>query len=245
MKQKSPPGIVKQQLALDAYLQTLLDDVPDADASVEAKAPSSPEAKPVTLVARQPAPIVAEASPPVLQAEPKARKARISSPDTVLAAAENPTKLQALSVMPDWSQYEFQALFFKVDQLILATPLVELSRTIKMDRKPSQIPGQPSWFLGLVDEHDSRIGVLDTSQLIFGKSRVRQGKFEDSPAARILITQDKRWGLVCDEILSIGKIKPDGVRWRTARQKKPWLIGTVIDELTAIVDVKQLVPHRK
>ncbi|WNB76495.1 chemotaxis protein CheW [Methylomonas koyamae] len=245
MKQKSPSGIVKQQLALDAYLQTLLDDVPDADASVEAKAPSSPEAKPVTLVARQPAPIVAEAPPPVLQAEPKARKARISSPDTVLAAVENPAKLQALSVMPDWSQYEFQALFFKVDQLILATPLVELSRTIKMDRKPSQIPGQPSWFLGLVDEHDSRIGVLDTSQLIFGKSRVRQGKFEDSPASRILITQDKRWGLVCDEILSIGKIKPDGVRWRTARQKKPWLIGTVIDELTAIVDVKQLVPHRK
>lgn len=110
---KIPPGIVKQQLALDAYLQTLLDDVPDADASVEAKAPSSPEAKPVTLVARQPAPIVAEVSPPVLEAESKARKARISSPDTVLAAVENPAKLQALSVMPDWSQYEFQALFSK------------------------------------------------------------------------------------------------------------------------------------
>ena len=35
---------------------------------------------------------------------------------------------------------------------ILATPLVELSRTIKNDRKPGKIPGQPSWFMGLLDE---------------------------------------------------------------------------------------------
>lgn len=246
MKQKSPHGIVKQQLALDAYLQTLLDDVPEADASVEAEASPPVKASPVTSVARQPARIFVEALPPAaLIAEPKVAKPQTVNPVTALAAVENPAKLQALSVMPEWSQYEFQALFFKVDQLILATPLVELSRTIKMDRKPSQIPGQPSWFLGLVDEHDCRIGVLDTNQLIFGKSRARVRNLEDSPASRILITQDKRWGLICDEILSIGKIKPDGVRWRTARQKKPWLIGTVIDELTAIVDVKQLVPHRK
>jgi len=246
MKQKSPPGIVKQQLALDAYLQTLLDDVPEAEAGVEAKAPSLDQTSTVTSLVRQPARVVAEPAPlPALPAAPNVSKPQIASPVTALAAAENPAKLQALSVMPEWSQYEFQALFFKVDQLILATPLIELSRTIKMDRKPSQIPGQPSWFLGLVDEHDCRIGVLDTNQLIFGKSRARMRNFEDSPASRILITQDKRWGLVCDEILSIGKIKPDGVRWRTARQKKPWLIGTVIDELTAIVDVKQLVPHRK
>ena len=68
---------------------------------------------------------------------------------------------------------------------------------------------------------------------------------DERPFSRILITQDKKWGLACDEILSIGKIKPDRVRWRTVRLKKPWLIGTVIEELTAIVDVKQLAPHRK
>ncbi len=238
---KSPPTIVRQQLALDAYLQTLLDEVPEADESlpdpivieksiaVVAEAISKPQQKLA----------VAEISP-VVVAKPTLKSRR-----STLVAPENPAKLQALSVMPDWAQYEFQALFFKVDQLILATPLIELSRTIKIDRKPSKIPGQPSWFLGLLDEHDCRIGVLDTCQLIFGKARGQQLNAEDHPAKRILITQDKKWGLVCDEILSIGKVKPDGVRWRTARQKKPWLIGTVIDELTAIIDVKQLVPHRK
>ncbi len=247
MKQKSPPSIVKQQLALDVYLQTLLDDVPDADANVELEALARPTEKPVPVVATPPSKILTRVTPPQPVTRPLEQVIATQKirPSNTLVATENPAKLQALSVMPDWSQYEFQALFFKVDQLILATPLVELARTIKIDRRPSQIPGQPSWVLGLVDEHDSRIGVLDTSQLIFGKSRARMRNFEDSPASRILITQDKRWGLICDEILSIGRVKPYGVRWRTARQKKPWLIGTVIDELTAIVDVKQLVPHRK
>lgn len=234
---KPPPSIVHQQLALDVYLQTLLDEVPDAEVSAAVKSALEAEQAVVDTLSK---PLF---NAPVVTASPS--RAKATNQPGKLVAPENPAKLQALSVMPDWARHEFQALFFKVDQLILATPLIELSRTIKIDRKPTKIPGQPSWFLGLLDDHESRIGVLDTRQLIFGKSRGRHDDVEELSFERILITQDKKWGLVCDEILSIGKVKPDGVRWRTARQKKPWLIGTVIDELTAIVDVKQLVPHRK
>jgi purine-binding chemotaxis protein CheW len=120
-----------------------------------------------------------------------------------------------------------------------------LSRAIKIDQKPGKIPGQPAWFIGLLDEQDSRVGVLDTGQLIFGKSRGGARNLETNPFKSILITQDKRWGLACDEILSIGKVKPEKVRWRTSRQKKPWLIGTVIEELTAIIDLEELIPHRR
>ena len=232
MNQAKPQKqIVHQALALDVYLRTLLDEVPEADEAqtlvedkLEAKTQLKPVAEPASVI-EIPTEIVRQ------QAE--------------LVQPEKPTKLQALSVMPEWSRHEFQALFFKVDQLILATPLIDLSRTIKMERKPGMIPGQPSWFLGLLDDQDSRIGVLDTGQLVFGKSRGGQRNLEENPFQRILITQDKRWGLACDEILSIGKLRPEKVRWRTVRQKKPWLIGTVIDELTAIIDVTQLVPHRR
>lgn len=232
MKQSKPPQrIVQQQLALDAYLSTLLEEVPEALSTEQQPRieVTTPADKPV-LTAVQP--VVVEQ--PVLQ----------PVPDDLLVF-EKPAKLHPLSVMPDWAQHEFQALFFKVDHLILATPLVDLSRTIKIDRKPGKIPGQPSWFMGLLDENDSRIGVLDTGQLIFGKLRGSQRDLEARPFKCILITQDKRWGLACDEILSIGKLKPDKVRWRTSRQKKPWLIGTVIEELTAIIDLQELVPHRK
>lgn len=231
MKQSKPPQrIVQQQLALDAYLSTLLDEVPEAVSTGEQ---SRIIAKPREKTNEPEAPLITVARPMLqpLQNE--------------LVALEKPAKLHPLSVMPDWAQHEFQALFFKVDHLILATPLVDLSRTIKIDRKPGKIPGQPSWFMGLLDENDSRIGVLDTGQLIFGKLRGSQRDLEAKPFKCILITQDKRWGLACDEILSIGKLKPDKVRWRTSRQKKPWLIGTVIEELTAIIDLQELVPHRK
>jgi len=231
MKQaKPPPRIVQQQLALDAYLQTLLEVVPEADEADLATVAPAEQRSVQTL-----APDVA------VQAE----KALIRLPEPALVALENPAKLQALTVMPDWALTEFQALFFKVDQLILAAPLVDLARTIRLERKPGKIPGQPSWFLGLLDDQDSRIGVLDTGQLVFGKTRGQQRNLEERPFKCVLVTQDKKWGLACDEILSIGKLKPEKVRWRTVRRKRPWLIGTVIEELTAIVDVKQLVPHRK
>ena len=229
MRQEKPlPHIVQQELALDAYLSTLLEDVPEASISDDSKAPAQLLEKSVERI--QPV-ITSQALLKPLQNE--------------LVTLEKPTKLQPLSVMPDWAQHEFQALFFKVEHLILATPLTALSRTIKVDRKPSKIPGQPSWFIGLLDDQDSRIGVLDTEQLIFGKIRGSQRDLEANPFKSILITHDKRWGLACDEILSIGKLKPDKVRWRTNRQKKPWLIGTVIEELTAIIDLQELVPHRR
>lgn len=228
---KPQQKIIQQGLALDAYLSTLLDEIPEQ---------ILPEEKPAAIQVK-----VQEK-----QAEPIAPKVIVTRPlqpprPIATVTVDKPVKLHPLSVMPDWSQHEFQALFFKVEHLILATPLTELSRTIKIDRNPSKIPGQPSWFMGLLDEHDSRIGVLDTGQLIFGKLHGMQRDLETNPFKSILVTHDKRWGLACDEILSIGRLKPEKVRWRTSRQKKPWLIGTVIEELTAIIDLQALVPHRK
>lgn len=224
----SPHQIVQQQIALDSYLRTLLETVPEAD-DVVLELEQTVDVLP--RVETRPVELLLEKNPVVTLTQP-----------LVQPAAE--AKLHPLTVMPEWSQHEFQALFFKVEHLILATPLVELSRTINIERKIGKIPGQPSWFIGLLDDQDSRIGVLDTGQLVFGKTRGSRRNLEDNPFKRILITQDKRWGLACDEILSIGRLRPDKVRWRTSRQKRPWLIGTVIDELTAVIDVKALVPHR-
>jgi len=234
MKQeKSPQHIVQQQLALDVYLKTLLEEVPEASDDTQGqKHPVTSDTTARELVVRPVS--VVETVRPVVE-----------SSFAPLVELENRSKIHPLSVMPEWARHEFQALFFKVDHMILATPLTELSRTLKLDRKPGKIPGQPSWFLGLLDDQDSRIGVLDTGQLVFGKTRGGQRDLELNPFKRILVTQDKRWGLACDEILSIGRLKPEKVRWRTSRTKKPWLIGTVIEELTAIIDVQALVPSRR
>ena len=223
-KQMFGQRVLNQEIALDTYLSTLLEDIPN-DLSVAEE--------------------LRYAGIAVKEVEPQKK---ITPVVTVVSEVKEPLAekvINPLAIMPEWTQGEFQALFFKVDKLILAAPLTELLRTIRIDKQPTKIPGQPSWFMGLLDTHEQRIGVLDTGQLILGKNLGQQRDLEKKPFKTILISGDGRWGLACDEILSIGKLEPEKVRWRTVRQKRPWLIGTVIDELTAIIDVERLVPHRK
>ena len=128
MNQAKPQNLILQQgLALDDYLRTLLEDIPEAgdEPRVEPPKPRAESAPPRPLAKRE-----TEVQPEILKKN-----------ETVLVQPENPAKLHALAVMPEWTRHEFQALFFKVDQLILAAPLVDLARTIKLERKPGKIPG--------------------------------------------------------------------------------------------------------
>jgi len=220
---KFPQQLVQQEIALDSYLSTLLDEIP-TNLELDQLDQENEKVKQVELKLKSRPTIVEQGT----------------NKEAELTAVENP-----LSVMPSWAQDEFQALFFKVDKLTLVIPLTELLRMIKIEKQPSKLPGQPTWFMGLLESHGQQVGILDTGQLILGKSRGQQRNLEQQPFQSILITHDGKWGLACDEILSIGKIEPDQVRWRTLRQKRPWLVGTVIEELTAVIDVNHLVPHRK
>ncbi len=220
--------VVEQEVALDSYLSLLLEDIPS-------DIPSEPVEKKQTpkKIRVKKEPVKEEIVEPV--AKVKADK----------STKQTEKRLNPLSIMPEWTQHEFQALFFKLDNLILATPLTGLLRTIKIEDTLTSIPGQPSWFMGLLDTNEQAIGILDTGQLIFGKTIGQQRDREKQPFKSILITYDGKWGLVCDEILSIGKLTPEKVRWRTLREKRPWLVGTVIEELTAVIDLKQLIPDKK
>lgn len=226
--------IVNQDIALDSYLSTLLDEIPS---NITANNLG---------IKHVPAEVDIAENHTVTKTTSKLKNAvKDKAVDHQLAIKEpSLVKVNFLSVMPEWSRHEFTALFFKIDKLILAVPLIDLLRTIKTGTAPTKIPGQPSWFIGLLDTHDHRVGVLDTAQLIFGKTKKEQAD-KNKTFKSILITHDGKWGLVCDEVLSIGKLEPEKVRWRTKRQKRPWLIGTVIEELTAIIDINQIVPHRK
>ncbi len=236
--EKNEQQVVHQEIALDRYLSTLLDEIPN-DILVEQGA----EKKAETVDKSDQAEV--KVRPQLKTVEKNKYEKNVAQQVRVKSKELSVKIVNSLSIMPDWSQHEFQALFFKVDKLILATPLTDLLRTIKIHDSPVQIPGQPSWFIGLLDTHDQRIGVLDTGQLIFGRNKGQQRDLEIQPFKSILITYDGKWGLACDEILSIGKLEPEKVRWRTQRKKRPWLIGTVIEELTAVIDINQLVPHRK
>lgn len=271
---KGTAQIISQELALNVYLQTLLDDIPEdfpaeepvlvpvvapvVVESIVVKVAPVPIAQ-TEVVVKSKSVLDAPALKPVLHLDmlpltgkelqpikvtPKAETIVPVVERKVAAPAPETQKIRPLSVMPDWSRNEFQALFFRVDHLILATPLTELSRTLMFTRKPTKLPNQPTWFLGLLPDQGKNVGILDTGQLIFGRLR-GQRDLVMRPFPCLLITGDGNWGLACDEILSVGKLSPEKVRWRTLRQKRPWLIGTVTEELTAVIDIGELVPRRK
>ncbi|MGR9054026.1 MAG: chemotaxis protein CheW [Gammaproteobacteria bacterium] len=225
--------ILHQELALDTYLRTLLEELP---AVQEEKQASHPEPiKPAVIPLLKPGQGLTVVGPVKPKRLPEAR---IKPEPTTLPLAP-------LAVMPAWAQHEFQAIFFKLGGLVLATPLTELSRTLKFDRKVTQLPNQPSWFMGLIEDQDKKIGVLDSGQLILGKTQGRKRDLNEQPFKSLLVTGDGNWALACDELLSIGKLTPEQVRWRTRRERRSWLIGTVIEQLTAVIDVNQLTPRRK
>jgi purine-binding chemotaxis protein CheW len=60
------------------------------------------------------------------------------------------------------------------------------------------------------------------------------------PARHIVLIGDGRWGLVCDDVSTVITIDPAKVRWRSSRTKRPWLAGTAVEHLCAVLDAEQL-----
>ena len=150
-----------------------------------------------------------------------------------------------LAVMPEWSHTEFQALQFKIGDLTVATPLKALSRMLLFNQKLTKMPAQAAWILGILEENGRKVAILDGQQLIDGKVKGAQRDLASQPFSNLLICADSHWGVACDEVLSVVKIKPDGVRWRPLRKIRPWLVGPSIEALVAIIDLNQLVPAKK
>ncbi|HEV8077548.1 MAG TPA: chemotaxis protein CheW, partial [Marinobacter sp.] len=48
------------------------------------------------------------------------------------------------------------------------------------------------------------------------------------------------WGLACDNVAQSFTLNPQQVRWRTSRSKRPWLAGTVIDQMCAMLDAQSM-----
>jgi purine-binding chemotaxis protein CheW len=229
-----PTQLLQQELALNVYLSALLEEIPDAvldDVEPAVALEQDLKQPPIdTHVAIEPTALMPLPRVPTL------------APEHPVVQATEVQPIRFLSRMPDWSRTEFQALFFKVDQLIVATPLIALSRTVKFNRRPTRIPDQPSWFLGLLEDQHKKVGLLDSGQLLFGKLKGAQRDLQEQPFSNLLISADGNWGFACDDILSIGTLSPEKIRWRTLRKNRPWLIGTAIDELTAVIDINQLIP---
>lgn len=135
---------------------------------------------------------------------------------------------------PSWAQERFECLLFNVKGLTLAVPLVELGGIIKIEDEPTPLFGQPSWFLGLLRSNNMNVAMVDTAQWVLPPALIAK-----NPQAYELIIRihESHWGLACNAVDRSITLEPEQVRWRSSLTKRPWLAGTVIEHMCALIDV--------
>lgn len=193
-------------------------------ARVAAPGPARPEPRvvieaPVAKPEKKPEPITQKPSPVPL-------KQSSAQPQETPAA---PTQGR-----PDWAGDRFECLIFKVAGLQLAVPLVLLGAIHRLEGELTAIPGRPDWYLGMLPIGKRNLRVVDTAAWVMA-GRYPQGAADNY---RLVIRlDDSDWGLACDDVAQSFTLDPQDVKWRQVGGKRPWLAGTVVKHMCALIDV--------
>jgi purine-binding chemotaxis protein CheW len=139
---------------------------------------------------------------------------------------------------PAWACEPFECLLFDVAGLTLAVPLVSLGSIYPLaGQELTPLFGQPDWFLGILPSQAGNLKVLDTARWIMPdryRDDFRQG------LQYVISVQGYEWGLAVHHVSRSLRLDPDEIKWRTHRGQRPWLAGTVIEHMCALLDVSQL-----
>ena len=209
------PALVDSRDAIRDYLDTLLREIPDAG---DAKAP------PLEAPAPDPRP----SEPPRVATSPT---------DATESGGAEPLRAKEIRTSPPAGRPRgrFQALFFEIAGLRLAVALTDLHSVVpRGDVTITLMPDQPAWCLGLMRYRQRNVRVVDTAAMVLpagGRERS-----EIPPPSRILVVGDGGWALACHGIGEVVRLEEHEVKWRSPAGKRPWLAGTVIGHLCALVD---------
>ncbi|AZE03834.1 CheW domain-containing protein [Pseudomonas chlororaphis] len=139
---------------------------------------------------------------------------------------------------PSWAAEPFECLLFDVAGLTLAVPLVCLGSIYSLaGHELTPLFGQPEWFLGILPSQAGNLKVLDTARWVMPdryRDDFRQG------LQYVISVQGYEWGLAVHQVSRSLRLDPNEIKWRSHRGQRPWLAGTVIEHMCALLDVSEL-----
>ncbi|MEB0206690.1 CheW domain-containing protein [Pseudomonas sp. CCC3.1] len=139
---------------------------------------------------------------------------------------------------PAWASEPFECLLFDVAGLTLAVPLVCLGSIYSLEgRELTPLFGQPEWFLGILPSQSGKLNVLDTARWVM-PDRYRDDFREG--LQYVISVQGYEWGLAVHQVSRSLRLDPNQIKWRSHRGQRPWLAGTVIEHMCALLDVAEL-----
>ncbi|MEB0043027.1 MULTISPECIES: CheW domain-containing protein [unclassified Pseudomonas] len=252
----------RPQLALQSYLDALLFDATQEltvssdldefqaavleeqarDAVVSAALAAVVVAVPVPSVVHElalPAPVALV--PKVIEAKPVVERSVTmfsSVVDVPVALAQGTPPPLAKDGRPAWAAEPFECLLFDVAGLTLAVPLVCLGSIYSLaGTELTPLFGQPDWFLGILPSQSGNLKVLDTARWVMPdryRDDFRQG------LQYVISVQGYEWGLAVHHVSRSIRLDPNEIKWRSQRGQRPWLAGTVIEHMCALLDVSEL-----
>lgn len=253
----------RPQLALQSYLDGLLQDAAVEfaesitldefeaavleeqvrDARTMPQVQQAVAAKPVAELA--PRPLVL----PTIEMPAPEIEVRVEVPQEVVEAAVVVEAVQpmpqvlvvpepVLQGRPEWAQGPFECLLFDVAGLTLAVPLVCLGSIYPLEgQELTPLFGQPDWFLGILPCQAGNLKVLDTARWVM-PDRYRDDFREG--LQYVISVEGYEWGLAVHQVSRSIRLDPNEVKWRSQRTQRPWLAGTVIEHMCALLDIASL-----
>lgn len=149
---------------------------------------------------------------------------------------------ERVPVIPDWGNRVFQAMVFKVGELSLAVPLVELAGVVEWRPDPADNIDVNGFYLGRQPHAGQSVMVFDVARFIFPAERFEALCCPEpySRISRIILIDKGKIGLACDEVFEVISIQPDQVNWRSEKTRRKWLAGTMLEQLTVVLDARTM-----
>jgi len=144
--------------------------------------------------------------------------------------------LKAKDLLPD----VFQTLIFNVGKLPLAVPLLKLGGIVQMSEQDiTPLVGTPDWFMGLVRHNRGNLMVIDTQKYLMPEQSSLNSN--DQSYDYLIILDDSNWALACHSVGDAKNLTQDDVRWSQKSSKRPWFGGMVVEYMSALIEVDELI----
>ena len=225
--------------------------VAEPEVKVETKV-AEPEVKVEAKVAKPEVKVEAKVAEPEVKVEAKV-EAKVAEPEVKV---EQVQKIEQVTKVPpqtaeqrmadklhainkDWKNVDlgeqFQVLFFLVQGVRFAVPLIDLGGIFECD-KITNLFGKPSWFMGITDVRGDKINIVDTLRWV--KPDIKQSP-EKYPY--LISLGMSPWSIGCDVLEGNRTLTSSQIKWREIPGNRPWLAGIVTAEKCALLHVKALI----
>lgn len=180
---------------------------------------------------------VIETAEPIVETHTALETAAVIETEIVTQHFQMPGLQWMPNGLPQWAQSRFDVLLFKVSGLTLAVPLISLGQIQPITDELTPLFGQADWFMGYQPTPQGKIRTVNTAKFVmperYDENFVKNAKY-------VVSINGVPWGLAVDSVNQPISLKPDEVKWRSDRSKRPWLAGTIKEHMCALLDIPMI-----